>query len=981
MLTAHSRGAAGAIVWGMHTTSLVVLLLALGLTTAPAQAAEPPLEPTLQIDTGNHTGAVRQIATDAQGKWLATASADKTLRIWDLKSNANVQTIRAPVGDDPEGTLSGVAMSPDGALVATAGETCFSWDKAGCIYIYERSSGRMVRRITGLKEGTYRLAWSPDGKLLAAGLYNKGGVRVFETTGYTQVGADAGFEEVVESLDFSGDGRLLAASRDGFVRLYRMGPGGLVLVEKRAYPQGKKPMSARFSPDGAAVAIGFTDTAAVLVVSASNLELQYAAKTQDMRNGGSTRPVWSLDGNTLYAGGTAETADSNHRIIRSWSQGGRGASTDTVSGQRRSFDMLALPGGGLVYTTNGPAWGSLDATGKRDRFFRGRIAQFYGNQANFRITPDGQTVRFGFEFTAGTARFNLRESRYEDAQKLGDLLAPITAAPGIEVKNWKDQSDTSINGVPIKLRSGENAVSLAISPDNKSVVLGTYTRLRKFDAAGKELWVRRVPGTVDAVNISADSKLIVAAYQDGSIRWHRLSDGAELVTLFPHADRKRWVAWTPTGYYMASPGAEDLIGWHFNRGKDNAPDFYPASRFRAQFYRPDVVAQVFETRNEADAIRVANAQAGRKLEANAVNIQDKLPPVMDLVASADGITTAQTSITLKYSVRSPQDAPVTGIRARIDGQVVTIPETRNLSVAATGQLREVTLTVPAQDSEVALFAENKNGVSVPAIVKVLWRGSAPKKAADAFDIKPKLYVLSIGVSLYDNPQYRLGLANKDARDFAAALQGQKGKLYRDVEVRLLTDKQANRDAVLDGLDWLQKQVTAKDVGMLFMAGHGINDANGTYYYMPSNADLDKLKSTAVVFSEIKNTLSNLAGKALFFVDTCHSGNVLGGRRAVNNDTTAVINELASAENGVVVFSSSTGKQYSMEDPQWGNGAFTKALVEGFNGKADYNKNGRITHKMLDFYLSERVKELTGGQQTPVTQAPGGVPDFPIALSK
>ena len=549
------------------------------------------------------------------------------------------------------------------------------------------------------------------------------------------------------------------------------------------------------------------------------------------------------------------------------------------------------------------------------------------------------------------------------------------------MKNWKDQSDTSINGVPIKLRSGENAVSLAISPDSKSVVLGTYTRLRKFDATGKELWVRRVPGTVDGVNISADSKLIVAAYQDGSIRWHRLSDGAELVTLFPHADRKRWVAWTPTGYYMASPGAEDLIGWHFNRGKDNAPDFYPASRFRAQFYRPDVVAQVFETRNEADAIRIANAQAGRKLEANAVNIQDKLPPVMDLVASADGITTAQTSITLKYSVRSPQDAPVTGIRARIDGQVVTIPETRNLSVAATGQLREITLTVPAQDSEVALFAENKNGVSVPAIVKVLWRGSAPKKAADAFDIKPKLYVLSIGVSLYDNPQYRLGLANKDARDFAAALQGQKGKLYRDVEVRLLTDKQANRDAVLDGLDWLQKQVTAKDVGMLFMAGHGINDANGTYYYMPSNADLDKLKSTAVVFSEIKNTLSNLAGKALFFVDTCHSGNVLGGRRAVNNDTTAVINELASAENGVVVFSSSTGKQYSMEDPQWGNGAFTKALVEGFNGKADYNKNGRITHKMLDFYLSERVKELTGGQQTPVTQAPGGVPDFPIALSK
>jgi len=241
-------------------------------------------------------------------------------------------------------------------------------------------------------------------------------------------------------------------------------------------------------------------------------------------------------------------------------------------------------------------------------------------------------------------------------------------------------------------------------------------------------------------------------------------------------------------------------------------------------------------------------------------------------------------------------------------------------------------------------------------------------------------VLAVGVSDYDNPKYKLGLAAKDAKDFAAALQNQKGKLYREVEVKLLSDKKASRDEVLEGLDWLQKQVTSKDIGMMFLAGHGFNDATGVYYFMPSNADLEKLKSTGVVFTEIKNTLSNLAGKALFFVDTCHSGNVLGGgRRAISADITGVINELASAENGVVVFSSSTGRQYSLENPEWGNGAFTKALVEGFNGKANYNKTGRITHKMLDFYISERVKEITGGKQTPVTQAPGGVPDFPIAL--
>ena len=132
--------------------------------------------------------------------------------------------------------------------------------------------------------------------------------------------------------------------------------------------------------------------------------------------------------------------------------------------------------------------------------------------------------------------------------------------------------------------------------------------------------------------------------------------------------------------------------------------------------------------------------------------------------------------------------------------------------------------------------------------------------------------------------------------------------------------------------------------------------------------------------EFRQTLSALPGKAVFFFDTCHSGNVLGaGRRADSNDVSGVINELSSAENGIVVFSSSTGRQFSLEDTACGNGAFTKALVEGLNGAANFQKTGRITYMMLDLYVSERVKNVTKGRQSPVTQAPGGVPDFPLAI--
>ena len=54
-------------------------------------------------------------------------------------------------------------------------------------------------------------------------------------------------------------------------------------------------------------------------------------------------------------------------------------------------------------------------------------------------------------------------------------------------------------------------------------------------------------------------------------------------------------------------------------------------------------------------------------------------------------------------------------------------------------------------------------------------------------------------------------------------------------------------------------------------------------------------------------------------------------------------------------------------------------MEGLSGAADFQKTGRITHTMLTLYVSERVKQLTGGRQSPVTITPSGLPDFPLAV--
>jgi hypothetical protein len=453
-----------------------------------------------------------------------------------------------------------------------------------------------------------------------------------------------------------------------------------------------------------------------------------------------------------------------------------------------------------------------------------------------------------------------------------------------------------------------------------------------------------------------------------------MKDGKELLALFPHTDRKRWILWTPSGYYDASPGAEELIGWHVNNGSDQAADFFPISRFRSTYYRPDVVAKVLETLDEPEAIKLANKESTKKVQE--VPVTKILPPVVNIVSPKDGFETSTKEVEVKFEVRSPSGEPVTKVRVLVDGR----PIGRGLEVKEIQKdqgIQTARAPIPEKDTEISIIAENKYAASEPATVSLKW---SKKAKEDEFIIKPKLYVLAIGVSKYEDKNMTLQFAAKDAKDLVESLIRQKGGLYRDVVVKILIDEKATREEIIDGFDWISKETTSNDVALVFLAGHGVNDSGGVYYFLPVNTDLEKLRRTGVPFTEMKNTVVSLAGKTILFIDTCHAGNVMGAR-AVAPDITGVVNELASAENGAVVFASSTGRQYSFEDPAWGNGAFTKAAVEGIEGKADYMGKGRITINMLDLYISERVKELTKGKQTPATAKPKTIPDFPLVLKK
>ncbi|MBI4002994.1 MAG: caspase family protein [Nitrospira defluvii] len=961
----------------------LLLGVAIWFGAAPAWAGEPPSEPILRIETGNHSSLLtKDMAVDRSGRVLVTGSEDKSIRVWDLVTGELVRTIRPPVGRNLDGRISQIAISPDGKLVAAGGFTGREWDGAASIYFFDLSSGEMRARVGGVPGTVLDLAYSKDGAYIAVAFSSKEGlhgVQVYRTGNYSIVVQDVSYRRRPVSVDFDPKGRLVTAAFDGVIRLYDT---SFRVLEILKLDNTLLPWVARFSPDGNKIAVGYWGGDLVTVLSGQDLRKLYS-RIAKLKNVMWTTPAWSTFDKSLVT--TSSSIESVE--ITFWLEDGREATrkllTDTrKGGQEPIYSLVVLPGRRVVVGMNG-TWGMVDLSKETWSLYTRPSAIDFCKDVEaeqFRLSYDGTVAQIEDvgRFSPSNVWFGHSTVHSSSSTSGPDSYGPLLKKRGVSVTGL-GTLEHRFNGAPLPLYEDEIPFSIGFAPDDQSFILGTSWYLRNFDSLGKERWRSFSSGSVCRVSVSRNNALAVIVAQGGTIHWYRMKDGQELLSLFPHSDRKRWVMWTPSGYYNASPGGEELIGWHVNHGKDQAADFFPAAKFRNTYYRPDIVAKVLETLDEGTAVRLANSESGRKAQTAA--LAEQLPPVVTILSPGEGAMVSASDVTVRFTLRSPSGEPVTGVKALVDGRPVSVA--RDLKVTAKAQaesdVQEFQVTIPERDAEIAILAENRYSTSVPAVVRVKWAGRGPGQA-DAFVIQPRLYILAIGVSQYQNKDLTLGFPAKDAQDFAAVLHSQKGRLYRDVTAKVLTDGEATKDDILDGLDWLRKETTSKDVAMLFLAGHGVNDSNGIYYFLLANANPDKLLRTGVVFSDIKNTLASIAGKTLFFVDTCHSGNIMGARRGVA-DINAVVNELASAENGAVVFASSTGKQYSLEDQTWGNGAFTKALVEGLDGKADYTGKGTISINMLDLYLSERVKQLTDGKQTPTTTKPNTVPDFPIALRR
>lgn len=619
----------------------------------PQAAAEPARRdaPQLRLATSGHTAAITAMATDAQGRWLVTASADKTVAVWALPQGQREAVLRLPLGPGDEGRLRAVALSDDGRFVAAGGDTGLAWPGSGhAAYVIERESGRVLQRLAGAAAPVTQLLWLDEGRLLALGTAGPvGELRLYRRADGRLLQRETACDGAVRSLVALPEGRLLVACADAQLQAWRLAPAEaqpLQRTERARAPGGALLSAVQRSPEGRTLAVAYCSQTRLDLLDARDLRPQHRVE-DSFSIGGLDQThcdhlAFTPDGASLVRGGSQR--EGLVWRIDHWAQQGRGPRQERPMGGEPITALLGVPGRGLAWATEGGAWGLLpQAAGapmpppqgargtllfSTNRYYgparkpgeihiNGHVDSDVSDEENLRprnadgsrtltlrdrgtdlahglgLSHDGELVAFSARAPGGRRQRLVFDAAQQALAPQRAAQAPVAPLKADWVHTWRNSQGAPrhlvLGGQRMELPGDEAPESLAVSPDDGSAYVGTATRLLRLGRDGKTMWQAPVAATAFGVAAAPDGRWVVAALADGTVRWFAAASGRELAALFVHPDGQRWVMWTPEGPYVASPGAESLFGWHLNQGAAAQPRFVSSERLYDVFYRPDIV--------------------------------------------------------------------------------------------------------------------------------------------------------------------------------------------------------------------------------------------------------------------------------------------------------------------------------------------------------------------------------------------------------
>ncbi len=954
------------------------LWLVLSLVCAPlvgAAADAPPTAPILRIETGMDVAAINDIAADEPDQQLVTVSDDKTTRIWSMANGELVGTLRGPIGDGPEGGLYAVALSPSGKTIAVGGYTGVSWDNATSIYLFNRKDGSWLGRIA-LGAGTdaiNHLAFSPNGRYLAVGTSDGRGLRVLDIQKSSVSIVDSDYADAIEWLDFASDGRLVTSSLDGGVRLYDSAFKRLALYR---LPQGEKPFAVAFSKDGGSkVAVGLLNEAVITVLSGRDLKPAGERKGTSGQHGALSIVAWSADSRFIYGAGTY--SDTNgHKLVRKWSIANPDASGEFAVTDDTITALAPLKDGRIAYASAGPAWGMLSAT-DAVTFHHDRVqADFRDGDFAFKVSNNGAVVEFGFaQGGKNRARFDVTAGTLAmDPPARDDLKPPSVGAGDTGLADWRNSDKPKLGGRTLPLDANERARSGAVNGD--WAVLGTDYFLRAYHG-GQPAWRTAVPAPVWVANISGDGRLAVAGLGDGTIRWYRLADGAEMLSLFAEADGKHWVLWTPEGFFDHGDGGQNLIGYHLNQvdqGRPKGASFVNVEQLYKLFFRRDLVVKKFlgghddEIASELQRIGNVRTVLGRGLPPDITLTEycvkdggaqhcTPLRPQEQLRGAAgklEPVTVTSPEVELHFELKN-EAGGFGPIVVRNRGAAIDAPgETRSAKADIHAEARTVKLQPGLNIIALSAFNATKeietDQKDRPFLALRYDAPTVPKRV---------LRLLAIGIDKFKSKDIpTLANAAADAKSVADIMKGDgKQDIFASVDAIVLTDANATQANIAKAFADLAGRTSPDDLTFVFLAGHGVG-FEGKYYYLPTDlpdTSEESIRKHALSSDDLAEDLSKFpTSRALIVLDTCYAGAFATDDNILRDSRDQTLGKQISHATGRFILAGSSSQQEALDGVD-GHGVFTEVLLRGLKGDADAQVAGNHDGKVSIFELGEYTK--------------------------
>ncbi|MBI3417415.1 MAG: protein kinase [Verrucomicrobia bacterium] len=500
---------------------------------------------------GHLRSSINAISFSRDGRWLASASPDNSVKLWDVEAG----------NSKPGRTLhhysywaNGVAFSPDGRYLFSGGSEAMirSWDVAtgaeaaapleshtawvyamttssdglrmasgsadSAVIVWDVISGKPVSKLLGHIAAIKALAFSPDRRILASGGHDHT-IRLWDLNTGQQISLLRGHGATINWLNFSPDGKLLLSrSDDGLVKLWHATTGGDALIGNGTFVE-----DLALSPDGRHLAAVGTDSLAV------NLwDLPTQTRTPLAGHTGATMcAAFSSDGKILATG-------SHDQTVRLWDVSDHKAVATLTNG---------FPVGSLAFSPDGQ---TLMAGGSKYPFM-------VGGQAGLQFWD--VTSRQATGSLSGDAS-DIVEVAWSQS---GSLLA--TGHKDGPVSLW----DASTRRLLYRIRSqfGSSVICLAFSPSEPllaasdwggNIVLYNTTTMEALQPT-----LKAHTGRVMSLAFSPDGRTLASAGEGGGLKLWQVATRQLALSLKGHVGEVTGVAFSRDGNFMASCGADATV--------------------------------------------------------------------------------------------------------------------------------------------------------------------------------------------------------------------------------------------------------------------------------------------------------------------------------------------------------------------------------------------------------------------------------------